>query len=111
MSSAWNLWPTGCWKLDCSYCSEMLLCECSRFQPHIWHTVDGWRRRLFFSTWDKQARTKLYTSPSKGLPITCCKYDPSGRMIALGLGYDWSLVSASLDIAMLSKCRGFKGSL
>eukprot|EP01055_Gregarina_sp_Pseudo9_P002830 Gregarina_sp_Pseudo_9__2829@NODE_305_length_3209_cov_56_840379_g286_i0_p2_GENE_NODE_305_length_3209_cov_56_840379_g286_i0NODE_305_length_3209_cov_56_840379_g286_i0_p2_ORF_typecomplete_len388_score8_76ANAPC4_WD40/PF12894_7/0_012ANAPC4_WD40/PF12894_7/6_6e05ANAPC4_WD40/PF12894_7/0_019ANAPC4_WD40/PF12894_7/0_66WD40/PF00400_32/0_19WD40/PF00400_32/1_4e03WD40/PF00400_32/0_41WD40/PF00400_32/4_7e03WD40/PF00400_32/88WD40/PF00400_32/0_79WD40_like/PF17005_5/3e02WD40_like/PF17005_5/1_6e07WD40_like/PF17005_5/ len=45
----------------------------------------------YFSTWDKQARTKLYTSSAKGLPINCCKFDPSGRMIALGLGYDWSM--------------------
>lgn len=45
-----------------------------------------------FYLWDKDSRQKLHASTSLKIPICCASFDPSGRMLACGLGYDWAMV-------------------
>ncbi|CAD6186110.1 unnamed protein product [Caenorhabditis auriculariae] len=43
-----------------------------------------------YSMWDKDARTKLKTSDSHPMPLTCADVHSSGQILAYALGYDWS---------------------
>ncbi|CAJ0962690.1 unnamed protein product, partial [Mesorhabditis belari] len=43
-----------------------------------------------YSMWDKDARTKLKTSETYQMPLTSCHFHPSGNIMALAAGYDWS---------------------
>lgn len=42
-------------------------------------------------TWDAIVKQRLFASQPFESPVTCLKYDPSGKILAVGLGYDWSL--------------------
>lgn len=44
----------------------------------------------FFYSWDKDNRNRLYLSANFGAPLVCSSFDPSGRLAAIGSGYDWA---------------------
>eukprot|EP00045_Choanoeca_perplexa_P018453 m.292255 g.292255 ORF g.292255 m.292255 type:complete len:339 (+) comp17825_c0_seq2:66-1082(+) len=58
--------------------------------PNVFVTV-GSDSALFY--WDPVGRQRLQRYESvlgSPLPITCCGFNPSGSLLALGAGYDWA---------------------
>lgn len=41
--------------------------------------------------WDKENRSKLHVTTCYGLALPCIRFDVSGRLMALGMGYDWAM--------------------
>lgn len=40
--------------------------------------------------WDKDVKQRLKVFPSQGNSIMCASFNPSGTLLAYGVGYDWS---------------------